>query len=226
MRKMSTVLEDRGIFRINWRVLVQSPPWGPVAVKVCITLAMSSDTSASPSSVVPTDPSAPTVASPLPDDADDNDSCNPRPNATKSASYSFFRSSASPIASLSASRRFSSLASSTASLRSLSLCRRMLPNAHCNDRSHRSTKSTSMPDFNRARIRSAPAASCMSALRKSSARFHNLPALHFLRFSPEEQCVTSLGGVYSSSFSEVVASDCCSSRATSKTTNVGIVWRA
>eukprot|EP00579_Thalassiosira_antarctica_P020902 CAMPEP_0201970788 /NCGR_PEP_ID=MMETSP0904-20121228/33677_1 /ASSEMBLY_ACC=CAM_ASM_000553 /TAXON_ID=420261 /ORGANISM="Thalassiosira antarctica, Strain CCMP982" /LENGTH=44 /DNA_ID= /DNA_START= /DNA_END= /DNA_ORIENTATION= len=44
---MSTVLEDRGIFRINWRVLVQSPPWGPVAVKVCITLAMSSDTSAS-----------------------------------------------------------------------------------------------------------------------------------------------------------------------------------
>mmetsp|Transcript_21528 Transcript_21528/g.36970 ORF Transcript_21528/g.36970 Transcript_21528/m.36970 type:complete len:217 (-) Transcript_21528:42-692(-) len=210
MRRMSTVLSDGDIFLRSCRVSLQFPPWGPVATKLWTAAPMRAETSSKRSAS--TDPSASTAASPTLDAKlpEASFSCNCVPNLTKSA-----------FASRSSARRFSSLASSSASLRSRSLCLRMLPNAQFSDRSHFSRKSTSIPDLSRARMRSAPAESCMSSLRISSARFHNFPAEHGRRFfSPEEQCVKSLGTVYRWPSSSIC---CCSSRATSSTAPAGML---
>mmetsp|Transcript_11850 Transcript_11850/g.19385 ORF Transcript_11850/g.19385 Transcript_11850/m.19385 type:complete len:235 (-) Transcript_11850:198-902(-) len=231
MSSISTVLSDGDIFLRSWIVSLTSAP----STNDLTTLSISSLLIArlSPSSVS-TVPSAPTVASdaaavvvsatklPL-----NNFSFISPPNFSKFLSYSNLRSSASFIAILSTSRLCSNLASSNATLRSLSLCFLTDPNAHCKDLSHFSLKSTSIPLLNNARIKSAPASSYTSALRISSARFHNFPAEHGRLFlvlpspPPVPQWVISVGGVYSLLF--VVLNASCNSRATFSTVEMGTI---
>ena len=164
---------------------MQLPPCGPEATNVCIILLINNCASGD----VSVDPSAPIEASATPLA---NPSTKPSPNFLKLASYSLCLSSASFIASNSSCLLFSNFASSTANLLSLSRCFRILPNAHCKLLSHRSIKSTSIPVLRRERIKSAPAASCISSFFISSALFHNFPAEHGRRLvSP--QCVISCG---------------------------------
>mmetsp|Transcript_25252 Transcript_25252/g.39177 ORF Transcript_25252/g.39177 Transcript_25252/m.39177 type:complete len:227 (+) Transcript_25252:1093-1773(+) len=223
MSNISTVLSEGDIFLRSRRVTLASAPSTNDSTTIFISSFLAAPLSSS--SVVSTVPSAPTVADAAATSATKlpliNFSFISSPNFSKLASYSNLRSSASPIANRSNSLLCSNLASSNAALLSLSRCFLTDPNAHCNDRSHFSLKSTSIPLFNSARIRSAPASSCTSAFLMSSALFHNFPAEHgrlFLFASPPPQCVMSLGGVYPLL---LVAS--CNSRATSNTVGIGII---